>query len=234
MTEQSGSGRINRASNDILEATSFLSGTNAADFARVEVLVHARYDIQAVTLEIQDDGPGFAPEIIARLGQPYVTTRPQGEGSRSELLDRFRRLGNAVLVASSAPLDQFVVRHPSYFFDASPEHALVNPDNLHILVDHVKCAAFELPFRADESFGSINVQEILSVLSEEGFVHLADGQWQWTQESYPADAVSLRSISSDNFVVIDTTQGERVIRTLGRGESFGELALIARHSSEEH
>jgi DEAD/DEAH box helicase domain-containing protein len=123
----------------------------------------------------------------------------------------------AVLVASSAPIDQFIIRNPSYFFDASPEHALINPDNLHILLDHVKCAAFELPFANDEVFGAgagaegVNVQEVLSVLAEEGFVHNADGQWNWTHESYPADAVSLRSVSSDNFVVIDTTRGERVI-----------------------
>ena len=117
----------------------------------------------------------------------------------------------AVLVASSAPIDQFIIRHPSYFFDASPEHALINPDNLHILLDHVKCAAFELPFADDEAFGRENVQEILGVLAEEGFVHHADGQWNWTNESYPADAVSLRSVSSDNFVVVDTTRGERVI-----------------------
>jgi DEAD/DEAH box helicase domain-containing protein len=117
----------------------------------------------------------------------------------------------AVLVASSAPIDQFIVRNPSYFFESSPEHALINPDNLHILLDHVKCAAFELPFATDEQFGGENVQEILSVLAEEGFVHQADAQWNWTHESYPADAVSLRSVSSDNFVVVDTTQGERVI-----------------------
>ena len=117
----------------------------------------------------------------------------------------------AVLVASSAPIDQFVIRHPSYFFDASPEHALINPDNLHILLDHVKCAAFELPFSDDETFGRENVQEVLAVLAEEGFVHHADGQWNWTNESYPADAVSLRSVSSDNFVVVDSTNGERVI-----------------------
>jgi DEAD/DEAH box helicase domain-containing protein len=123
----------------------------------------------------------------------------------------------AVLVASSAPIDQFIVRNPSYFFGASPEHALINPDNLHILLDHVKCAAFELPFSTDEQFGAegragdVDVQAVLSVLSEEGFVHQADGQWNWTNESYPADAVSLRSVSSDNFVVIDTTHGERVI-----------------------
>ncbi|HEY2431289.1 MAG TPA: DEAD/DEAH box helicase [Vicinamibacterales bacterium] len=117
----------------------------------------------------------------------------------------------AVLVASSAPIDQFIVRHPAYFFDASPEHALINPDNLHILLDHVKCGAFELPFAVDETFGRENVQDVLAVLAEEGFVHAADGQWNWTHESYPADAVSLRSVSSDNFVVVDTTQGERVI-----------------------
>ena len=117
----------------------------------------------------------------------------------------------AVLVASSAPLDQFVIRNPSYFFDGSAEHALINPDNLHILLDHVKCAAFELPFTDSEQFGNLAVQEVLSVLEEEGFVHHADGQWNWTSESYPADAVSLRSVSSDNFVVVDTTHGERVI-----------------------
>jgi DEAD/DEAH box helicase domain-containing protein len=136
-----------------------------------------------------------------------------------------RRSGRsaAVLVASSAPLDQFVVRNPSYFFDASPERALIDPDNLHILVDHVKCAAFELPFRGDESFGRHDVQQILALLAEQGLVYRPPGSdpgadesdpagiWTWTSESYPADAVSLRSISSDNFVVVDTTGEPRVI-----------------------
>jgi DEAD/DEAH box helicase domain-containing protein len=133
-----------------------------------------------------------------------------------------RRSGRsaAVLVASSAPIDQFIVRNPSYFFDASPEHALINPDNLHVLVDHVKCAAFELPFTTAERYGRHDVQEVLAILEESGFVHRTDpgpgesaeeGTWQWTNESYPADAVSLRSISSDNFVVVDTTNGADVI-----------------------
>src|SRR5687767_11368442 len=124
-----------------------------------------------------------------------------------------RRSGRSatVMVASSAPLDQFVVRNPSYFFDAAPERALIDPDNLHILVDHVKCAAFELPFTTSESYGRHDVQEVLGVLAESGLVHQAGDDWQWTSESYPADAVSLRSISSDNFVVVDTTQGADVI-----------------------
>jgi DEAD/DEAH box helicase domain-containing protein len=124
-----------------------------------------------------------------------------------------RRSGRsaAVLVGSSAPLDQFVVRNPSYFFDAPPEHALINPDNLHILVDHVKCAAFELPFSASEQYGRHDVQEVLAILEESGLVHRDGDAWQWINESYPADAVSLRSISSDNFVIVDTTDGANVI-----------------------
>jgi DEAD/DEAH box helicase domain-containing protein len=127
----------------------------------------------------------------------------------------------AVMVASSAPLDQFVVRHPSYFFDRSPERALIDPDNLHILVDHIKCAAFELPFTPSEAFGRHDLQEILAVLAEQGLVHRTGSsidhdqpdasQWTWTSESYPADAVSLRSVSSDNFVIVDTTREARVI-----------------------
>ena len=130
-----------------------------------------------------------------------------------------RRSGRsaAVLVGSSAPLDQFVVRNPSYFFDAAPEHALINPDNLHILVDHVKCAAFELPFTTSEQYGRHDVQEC-SAFSKRAALFIVrradadgEGHWQWTNESYPADAVSLRSISSDNFVVVDTTEGADVI-----------------------
>ena len=77
----------------------------------------------------------------------------------------------AVMVASSAPLDQFIVRNPSYFFDASPERALIDPDNLHILVDHIKCAAFELPFSTSEAFGRHDLQADPRLLAEQGLVH---------------------------------------------------------------
>jgi DEAD/DEAH box helicase domain-containing protein len=126
----------------------------------------------------------------------------------------------AVMVASSAPLDQFIVRNPSYFFDRSPERALIDPDNLHVLVDHVKCAAFELPFADGERFGRHDLVEVLGALAEQGLVHhvagnggspTEAGRWAWTSESYPADGVSLRSVSSDNFVVVDTTGEPSVI-----------------------
>ena len=117
----------------------------------------------------------------------------------------------AVLVASSAPINQFIVQHPEYFFEASPEHALINPDNLQILLDHIKCAAFELPFAPDERFGQEDLQAVLGLLREEGFVDLVDDRWHWMHQSYPADAVSLRSVSSDNFVVVDVSDETTII-----------------------
>ena len=117
----------------------------------------------------------------------------------------------AVLIASSAPIDQFVVQHPDFFFDSSPEHALINTDNLQVWLDHIKCAAFELPFAATERFGTEDLQGVLGMLSEEGFVLESEGQWHWVHESYPADAVSLRSVSSDNFVVVDVSDDRTVI-----------------------
>jgi DEAD/DEAH box helicase domain-containing protein len=115
-----------------------------------------------------------------------------------------RRSGTscAVLVASSAPLDQFIVQHPDYFFGRSPEHAYVQPDNLEILVNHLKCAAFELPIAPEDKFGKVDTQELCSRLAEAGYLHRSGTHWHWTQEAYPADTVSLRSVTSDNFVII--------------------------------
>jgi DEAD/DEAH box helicase domain-containing protein len=117
----------------------------------------------------------------------------------------------AVLVASSAPLDQYIVEHPEYFFDRSPEHAHVNPDNLEILLNHLKCAAFELPIQDGEKFGPHDVRELCEFLGESGFLHHSAAAYHWTSDTYPADAVSLRSVSSDNFVVVDITGEPRVI-----------------------
>ncbi len=124
-----------------------------------------------------------------------------------------RRSGTsvAVLVANSTPLNQFIAGHPDYFFGAPVEQGRINPDNLQILVNHVKCAAFEMPFTADEAFGKEDLGEILKFLEEEKILHRAGERWHWTSESYPADAVSLRSVSSDNFVVQDVTREPRII-----------------------
>jgi DEAD/DEAH box helicase domain-containing protein len=137
-----------------------------------------------------------------------------------------RRTGSscAVLVASSAPLDQFIVQHPDYFFGRSPEHAFVQPDNLEILVNHLKCAAFELPIATDETFGSVDVRDLCNRLTEAGSLHRTGDHWHWTQEAYPADAVSLRSVTSDNFVIVNVTEGAEVI-----GEVDFSSALTTVH-----
>ncbi len=124
-----------------------------------------------------------------------------------------RRKGGscAVLVASSRPLDQFIVKHPEYFFGSSPEHAYIQPDNLEILVNHLKCAAFELPIEPGDTFGSVDLDAICRRLAEAGYLHNSGEFYHWIQEAYPADTVSLRSVSSDNFVIIDETDSPEVI-----------------------
>jgi len=117
----------------------------------------------------------------------------------------------AVLVASSAPLDQYIVEHPEYFFDRPPEHAYINPDNLEILLSHLKCAAFELPIRDGERFGQHDTGDLCRFLSDLKLLHHSGSTWNWTSDTYPADAVSLRSVSSDNFVVVDVTGDHQVI-----------------------
>ncbi len=137
-----------------------------------------------------------------------------------------RRSGSscAVMVASSAPLDQFIVRNPDYFFGNTPEHAFIQPDNLEILVNHLKCAAFELPIAPNESFGDVDVPDLCARMAEAGFLHHAGDHYHWTQEAYPADTVSLRSVTSDNFIIVDITGQPDVI-----GEVDFSSALTTVH-----
>ena len=66
-------------------------------------------------------------------------------------------------------MDQYIVEHPDYFFGRSPEHAYINPENLEILLAHLKCAAFELPLRDGETFGRHDTAELCRFLEESGF-----------------------------------------------------------------
>lgn len=124
-----------------------------------------------------------------------------------------RRSGSscAVLIASSSPLDQFIVGHPDYFFANTPEHAFIQPDNLEILINHLKCAAFELPITPTEKFGDVDLRDLCARLAEAGYLHLAGENYHWTHEAYPADTISLRSVTSDNFIIIDITGQPLVI-----------------------
>ena len=119
-----------------------------------------------------------------------------------------------LLVARSNPLDQYIVTHPDYFFQQSPENALINPNNITVLISHLKCGAFELPFTEGEAFGSVKYDEVKSVLEylrEHGVVNMMGGQWHWTEDAYPAQNVSLRSIAEENFVVVNRDDDNRIL-----------------------
>jgi len=180
--------------------------------------------------EIQAVVATNALELGIDIGSLDVVVMAGYPGSIASTWQRAGRAGRrhglsaAVLVASSAALDQYIIEHPDYFFDRSPEHGYINPDNLDILVNHLKCAAFELPIRDGEAFGPHPTVELCRFLQEVGVLHHSGGAWHWTSESYPADAVSLRSVTSDNFVVVEVTAEPRVI-----GEVDFPSALTTLH-----
>jgi DEAD/DEAH box helicase domain-containing protein len=117
----------------------------------------------------------------------------------------------AILVASSFALDQFLASRPDYFFGASPEQARINADNLYILVSHIKCGAFELPFTRGERFGAEDPEEILEYLETQGVLHQAGDRYHWQADSFPAESLSLRSATSENYVIIDITETARPV-----------------------
>lgn len=123
-------------------------------------------------------------------------------------------------VASSAAIDQYIVSHPDYFLHRSPENALLNPDNLHILLNHFKCSAFELPFNDGEPFGNAPAPEtVLDYLCEGEILRHAGGRYHWSTEDFPASEISLRAAAAEeNFIIIDITDPghERVIGEMDR------------------
>ena len=140
----------------------------------------------------------------------------------------------AILIGKSNPMDQFLMENPDYFFSRSPEHCRVNPDNLLILLHHIKCAAFELPFEKGERFGREDIEEILDYLAEKGILHRVDERWHWSAESYPANEISLRTVNPENVVVIDTTDAgnHRVIAEVDWDSAFtavheGAIYMVA-------
>ncbi|MEQ4573589.1 MAG: DEAD/DEAH box helicase [Gammaproteobacteria bacterium] len=158
-----------------------------------------------------------ALELGVDIGALDVVILNGYPGSVAATWQRFGRAGRrrqpalGVLVASSQPLDQYVVRHPDFFADASPEHARIAPDQPLILFDHIRCAAFELPFLAGEAFGPVDPAVFLEALAESGVVHQEGERWEWIADSYPANAVSLRSVADGNFVVVDRSDGKQQI-----------------------
>ncbi len=138
-----------------------------------------------------------------------------------------RRHGEAViiLVGSSNALDQYIIQNPDYFFNRNPETARINPDNLVILVDHIKCAAYELPFSAGERFGSLDIEDILEFLTEERVLHRNGEKWYWMNDAFPAHNISLRSASQENVVIIDQSDSPNN-KVIGEMDRFSAMTLL--------
>lgn len=147
-----------------------------------------------------------------------------------------RRQGTSliIMVASSAAIDQYIITHPEYFFSQSPENALLNPNNLYILLSHFKCAAYELPFKDDETFGNApGTDQFLHYLQEAQILRHVGDTWHWATEDFPASEISLRTAMTENFLIMDTTDPARV-RVIGEMDRFTVPMLLHENAIYMH
>lgn len=171
-----------------------------------------------------------ALESCVMVGYPGSIASTWQQAGRA---GRKQTLSAAFLVSTSSPLDQFLMSHPDYFFDRTPETGLINPDNLYILTNHIKCAAFEIPFSDDEVFGLdlAGTQELLSYLAEEKILRYTRNKYYWMSDVFPAENISLRTASTQNFVVQDMTNNYQVI---GEVDAFTAPQLIHKDAIYLH
>lgn len=167
-----------------------------------------------------------ALELGIDIGELEAVVCAGYPGSTAALWQRFGRAGRrgktsaCILVTSSAPLDQYLARDPKYLLGAPVEEARIDPDNPEILIQHLKCAAFELPFRRGEGFGSLpapDTAEAMEFLGRHRVVHEAGGTFHWAADAYPANNVSLRSVGWDNVVIIDVAKDKAFAEMDWRG-----------------
>ena len=139
-----------------------------------------------------------------------------------------------IVVASSGPLDQYIITHPEYFFNQSPERALINPNNLYILLNHLKCAAYELPFQEGELFeGLEDTPELLGYLKDENILRQVAGKYYWMAEEFPQAGINLRSASDQNFLIVDITDPKKH-RVIGEMDRFTVPMLLHQYAIYMH
>ncbi len=169
-------------------------------------------------LELGIDIGGLDVSIMA--GYPGAISSSWQQAGRA---GRKNAASLSILIASSAPLDQFLINHPDYFFGKAPENGLIDADNPVLAVSHLKCAAFELPLEPDKPYGDLPLPKILDYLSAERVLHQSENKYHYSAESYPATEVSLRSASPENFVIMDQSDHGRVI---GEIDEFSAPELL--------
>jgi len=180
-----------------------------------------------------------ALELGVDIGRLDVAVLAGYPGSIAATWQQFGRAGRrqdvsvAILVASAAPVDQYVVHHPEFLLEGPPEEARVDPDNLHVLLAHIRAATFEMPFDPGEVFGQGPADDLLAFIAESGHVHEGeDGRWYWSSENFPASEISLRTAAPENVVIIDTTPDRP--RVLGEVDLFSAQVLVHQHAIYMH
>ena len=172
-----------------------------------------------------------ALELGVDIGQLQVCIMTGYPGTISSAWQQAGRAGRrhgealVIMVASSSPLDQYIIQNPAYFLEKSPETARINPDNLIILIDHMKCAAYELPFKAGEQFGTVGTEELLEYLTEERVLYRNGDKWFWMNDSFPAHNISLRSASQENVIIVDQSDVANV-KVIGEMDRFSAMTLL--------
>ncbi len=165
-------------------------------------------------------------------------------GSVAGTFQRFGRAGRrgepsiAVLVAGSAAVDQYLAKHPETLFDGAIESARIDPHNTEIVVQHLKCAAFELPFVSGESYAALpadDTRAALRFLADHGVVHESADRFHWATDAYPANHVSLRSVGWDNYVIIDKSTGKTLAELDWRATpTMLHEQAIYQHDAEQY
>lgn len=181
-----------------------------------------------------------ALELGIDIGSLDVSITVGFPGTISSLLQQSGRAGRkqnealSILIATSDATDQYVVQHPEFLFDRSPESGRVHPDNLLILMEHVKCAVYELPFTAGEAFGRFdNVAGLLDYLTRHRIVTRKNDAWHWSDDTYPANNISLRSGPRENFVIVDITDTGQE-RIIGEIDRFAAPTMVHPHAIYLH
>ncbi len=174
---------------------------------------------------------------IGQLDACVLCGYPGTIASTWQQAGRAGRRGSAsllIIVATSSPLDQYMISHPDYFFGRSPENALINPENLYILMNHLKCAAYELPFDEGEQFaGNEDTGELLTYLTEENILREVGGRYYWMAEEFPQAGINLRSASDQNFLIVDITNPKKH-KIIGEMDRFTVPMLLHQYAIYMH
>lgn len=192
---------------------------------RIERNLRAGHTQAVITTNALELGVDIgALDVCLLAGYPGTIASTWQQAGRA---GRRQQTALIVFIAGDTPVDQYIVRHPEFFLDATPEHALIDPNNLRIYAEHLKCAIFELPLKFDEGFGDLDVEDVQDIaawLSEQAQLFTpAHNAWHWSSENYPATSVSLRDIADENFVIINEG-GDRP-------EVVGEIDFVGAHQT---